>query len=129
VTGGRATPASPDASSAYPPPERLAFPDAECALPWLARLLNAHHRTDQGVHEGDDAWYIRPQDVMKPIRRFADEAFYGINDRHERREVAKTGRIHALAKVLQALDWTKLAQRMEAAPARRGASVSDSPIA
>jgi hypothetical protein len=43
--------------------------------------------------------------------------------------VAKTGRIHALAKVLQALDWTKLAQRMEAAPARRRASVSDSLIA
>ena len=49
---------------------------------------------------------------MKPIRRFTDQAFSGIDNKHERREVAKTGRIHARAKVLQALDWTKLAQRM-----------------
>ena len=52
MTGGRATTASPDASSSDPPPERLAVADAERALPWLARLLDAHRRID----EGEDAW-------------------------------------------------------------------------
>lgn len=218
--------------SAYPPPQRLAFPDAERALPWLALLLDAYHRIDQGVHEavqreerqgrrlacakgcaaccrshltipiyplelmglywyaterleeplrssladqlrgyvqgspcpflvggacsvhpmrpiacrqfnvfdqvcaeGEDAWYSRPQDVMKPIRRFSDQAFdrmlpfYGVKAKHERREAVKTGRIHALAKVLQALDWTKLAQRMDESQARRGDSAGGSPTA
>ncbi len=55
---------------------------------------------------------------LTPLRRYADEAydlmlpFYGIKDRKERRAAVKTGRIHALARVLQGLDWGRLAQRM-----------------
>jgi len=64
---------------------------------------------------------------MKPIRPFADQAcylmlpFYGVKNKHERREAVKTGRVHSLAKVLRGLDWGKLARRMEEAQAWRAA--------
>ena len=73
---------------------------------------------DRVCAEGEDAFHTRRGDVLTPLRRYADEAydlmlpFYGIKDRKERRAAVKSGRIHALARVLQGLDWTKLAQRM-----------------
>jgi Fe-S-cluster containining protein len=215
--------AAGQAAGAYPPPRRLAFPEDEQRLPWLAPLLDAYHIIDQGVHEavrrqerqgrrlacakgcsaccrshttipvyplelmglywyaverlqgpprerlavqlkegvaggacpflvdgicsvhpmrpiacrqfnvfdkvcteGEDAYHTRRADVLTPIRRYADDAFYrmlpfyGIEEKRERRKAVKDGRLHALAKVLQDLDWTKLAERM--APADRRAA-------
>ena len=37
---------------------------------------------------------------------------YGLKARHERRRAVRQGSLHALAKVLQELGWSKLAGRM-----------------
>ncbi len=73
---------------------------------------------DRPCAEGEDAFYSRRADVVTPIRRFADAAFermlpfYGVTDPQERRAAIGEGRVHALAKVLQDLDWGKLAARL-----------------
>lgn len=85
---------------------------------------------DRVCAEGEDAFYTRRADVVTPIQRFADAAFermlpfYGVTDPAERRAAIREGRVHALAKVLQDLDWGKLAARLgDADPGR-----SDPPI-
>jgi Fe-S-cluster containining protein len=93
--------------------------DGSCAVhpmrPIACRQFNVFDRV---CAEGEDAFHSRRGDVLTPLRRYADEAydlmlpFYGIKDRKERRAAVKTGRIHALARVLQGLDWGRLAQRM-----------------
>jgi len=68
--------------------------------------------------EGEDAYHTRRQDVLVPIQKYADDAFfamlpfYGVKARGERRKLIKEGAHHRLAKVLQQQDWPKLAQRM-----------------
>ena len=68
--------------------------------------------------EGEDAYYTRREDVLTPLKKFKDDAmskmlpFHKINGRSQRREAIKSGLLHQYAKVLQELDWPKLAQRM-----------------
>jgi hypothetical protein len=93
--------------------------DGGCAVhpmrPIACRQFNVFDRV---CDEGEDAFHSRRGDVLTPLRRYADDAydlmlpFYGVKDRKERRAAVKSGRIHSLARVLQGLDWTKLAQRM-----------------
>ena len=70
--------------------------------------------------EGEDAWHTRREDVMTPIKKYTDEAFftmlpfYGVKKSAERRRVIKDGAQHQLAKVLQDFDWSSLADKMEA---------------
>jgi len=94
--------------------------DGSCAVhpmrPIACRQFNVFDRV---CAEGEDAFHSRRADVLTPMPRFADRAFdrmlpfYGITDRRERREAIKTGRLHALARVLQGLEWAKLAERMD----------------
>jgi len=98
--------------------------DGSCSVhpmrPIACRQFNVF---DKVCAEGEDAFHTRRGDVLTPIRRFADRAFdrmlpfYGISGRQERHEAIKTGRLHALARVLQELDWARLAERMEGAGA------------
>jgi len=93
--------------------------DGSCAVhpmrPIACRQFNVFDRV---CAEGEDAFHGRRGDVLTPLRRYADDAydlmlpFYGVKDRKERRAAVKSGRIHALARVLQGFDWTRLAQRM-----------------
>lgn len=83
--------------------------------PMACRQFNVFDRV---CAEGEDAFHTRRKDVMTPIARFADAAFdrllpfYGVKGKRERREAIRTGRVHALAQVLQGLDWSRLAERM-----------------
>lgn len=76
---------------------------------------------DRVCVEGEDAFYTRRGDVVTPIARYTEAAFhrmlpfYGIRDKRERHEAVKQGRLHALAQVLQEVDWTKLASRLPSA--------------
>jgi len=82
----------------------------------------------QVCREGEDAYYTRRQDVLTPIRAYADEAFdvllpfYGIKNSAERNRMIHSGAVHQLVKVLQAYDWLKLAERMQAFDVQRAAS-------
>ena len=100
--------------------------DEACSIhpvrPVACRQFNVFDRV---CAEGEDAYYTRRGDVLTPIQRFADAAFdrmlpfYRVEDKRQRSELIRDGRVHALAKVLQELDWTRLAYRMEE-HARRG---------
>lgn len=84
--------------------------------PMACRQFNVFGRS---CVEGEDAFHSRRQDVMIPIRRFADVAFdrllpfYGIKQKGQRRAAIRDGRVHGLARVTQSIDWSGLAQRME----------------
>lgn len=97
--------------------------------PMACRQFNVFDRV---CAEGEDAYHSRHQDVMTPIRRFSDAAFdrllpfYGIKAKHERREAIQQGRVHALARPLRGVEWSRLAARM-AAPEPSGAMLKASP--
>lgn len=70
--------------------------------------------------EGEDAFHTRREDVMTPIKKFGDDAFfamlpfYGVTKSAERRRIIKEGAQHGLARVLQEFDWASLADKMDA---------------
>jgi len=90
-----------------------------CAIhplrPMACRQFNVFGKV---CEEGEDAYHTRRQDVLVPIQRYADDAFftmlpfYGVKAKGERRKLIKQGAHHRLAKVLQEQEWPKLAQRM-----------------
>ncbi|NWF97915.1 MAG: YkgJ family cysteine cluster protein [Nitrospirae bacterium] len=69
--------------------------------------------------EGEDPYYTRREDVLKPIKKYIDHAFfimlpfYGIKDENERIRVIETGGVHTIVKLLQSLNWKSLAEKME----------------
>ncbi len=94
--------------------------DGACAIhpmrPMACRNFNVF---DRPCAAGEDAFHTRRQDVLTPLRRYQDEAlermlpFHGVKSKAARRQAIKSGAVHTLAKVLQQLDWSKLAERMD----------------
>jgi Fe-S-cluster containining protein len=103
--------------------------DDSCSVhplrPMACRQFNVF---DQVCTEGEDAYYTRRQDVLTPIRDYADQAFdvllpfYGVKNSGERKRMIQAGEVHRLVKVLQEYDWPKLAERMQAFDAQRAAA-------
>jgi len=68
---------------------------------------------------GEDPFYTRRQDVLTPPKDVVDEAFaimlpfYGVSGDKEIKSFLKHNLIHTQVKVLQSLDWYKLAIRMD----------------
>jgi Fe-S-cluster containining protein len=97
--------------------------DDACAVhplrPMACRQFNVF---DRPCAEGEDAFHTRRRDVMTPIARYAEAAFaillpfYGVKGKRERREAIAQGRLHALARPLRGLDWSRLAERMGTGP-------------
>jgi Fe-S-cluster containining protein len=95
--------------------------DDACSIhpmrPMACRQFNVFDRV---CAEGEDAYHTRRKDVLTPLRRYADDAFfamlpfYGVTQKGERRRAIKQGMQHRLARVLQEQDWSKLAERMAA---------------
>jgi len=58
--------------------------------------------------------------VLTPIKKYNDDAFnimlpfYGIKNKAERRKMIKSGGMHQLAKVMRELNWSTLADKMDA---------------
>ena len=104
--------------------------DDACAVhplrPMACRQFNA---LDTPCAVGEDAVHTRRGDVLTPPQRYVDEALMlllplvGIQGEAARREMVALGRHHALAQVLQALDWTRLAGRMDAEDAAAGGAL------
>ena len=107
----------------------LLLVDNACAVyplrPMACRQFNVF---DTVCTEGEDAYYTRRQDVLTPIRDYADQAFdvllpfYGIKKSSERKCMIQSGEVHRLVKVLQEYDWPKLAERMQAFDMRHSPS-------
>jgi len=75
--------------------------------------------------EGEDPFFTRREDVLTPIKEYAERAFYimlpfyGITDGEERRRAVEKGYLHTQAQNLQRCDWKKLAALMDEFDSRK----------
>jgi Fe-S-cluster containining protein len=69
--------------------------------------------------EGEDPYYTRREDVLTPIRKYVDRAFflmlpfYGVEDEKARWNIIESGSIHHVVKLLQTCNWQSLADKMD----------------
>ncbi len=69
--------------------------------------------------EGEDPYYTRREDVLSPIKRYTDHAFfimlpfYGVADEKERWKLVESGGVHRVVKLMQTCNWRSLADKME----------------
>ena len=69
--------------------------------------------------EGEDPYYTRREDVLTPIRKFTDRAFfimlpfYGVESESERWKIIEKGAVHQVVKLMQTCNWKSLAEKME----------------
>ncbi len=67
---------------------------------------------------GEDPYFTRRQDVMDPVKKHVDQAFYimlpfyGVDTEAERRRIVETGAFHQMAKGLHECRWSELAEKM-----------------
>lgn len=69
--------------------------------------------------EGEDPYYSRPEDVLPPVKKYVDRAFfimlpfYGVKDEAERLKVIQSKAMHKLVKLMQTCKWKSLADSMD----------------
>jgi uncharacterized protein len=74
---------------------------------------------DTPCREGEDPFYTRRGDVLSPIRKYTDRAFfimlpfYGIAGEKERWKIIESGAVHQVVKLLQTCNWKTLSDKME----------------
>lgn len=92
--------------------------DGICSIypmrPLACRQFNVFNRA---CLEGEDPYYTRPQDVLKPgaylgKALFETIPFYGIQSDSEKIEFLNSGRLNSLVKILQRYPWIELARRI-----------------
>jgi len=94
--------------------------EGTCAVhpmrPMACRQFNVFGST---CGQGEDPYYSRREDVMEPVRKHVDQAFfvmlpfYGIDKEAERFKIIETGAFHKMVRELHACNWKELAARME----------------
>jgi len=84
--------------------------------PMACRQFNVFGRP---CDEGEDPFYTRREDVMDPVKKYVDQAFfillpfYGVEKETERVRIVETGAFHNMAKELQAFNWKSLVEKMD----------------
>jgi len=69
--------------------------------------------------EGEDPYYTRREDVLSPIRKYVDRAFfimlpfYGIQREAQRWKIIESGAVHQVVKLMQTCNWRSLAEKMD----------------
>jgi Fe-S-cluster containining protein len=69
--------------------------------------------------KGEDPFHTRREDVMDPVKKHVDQAFflmlpyYGIEKESERIRIVEAGGFHKMVKELHACNWTELAAKMD----------------
>ncbi len=94
--------------------------DGSCAVhpmrPAACRQFNVF---DTPCSEGEDPYYTRREDVLAPLKRYTDRAFfvmlpfYGVHDERERWRIIESGAVHQVVKLMQTCNWKSLADKME----------------
>jgi Fe-S-cluster containining protein len=75
--------------------------------------------------EGEDPFHTRREDVMDPVKKYVDQAFFIIMQYHgivkdsEKIKIVESGGMHKMARELYTCNWRLLAERMESADNRR----------
>ncbi len=84
--------------------------------PMACRQFNVF---DTPCEEGEDPFHTRRQDVMDPVKKHVDQAFFimlpyhGIEKESDRVTFIETGEIHKLVRELHGCKWKALAEKME----------------
>lgn len=69
--------------------------------------------------EGEDPFYTRPEDLLAPVKKHIDRAFfimlpfYGIENQSERARIVESGSMHGMVRELHGCNWKSLAEKME----------------
>lgn len=69
--------------------------------------------------EGEDPYYTRREDVLSPIKKYVDRAFfimlpfYGVESENKRWKIIESGAVHQVVKLMQTCNWKSLAEKME----------------
>jgi Fe-S-cluster containining protein len=69
--------------------------------------------------EGEDPYYTRREDVMPPVKKHVDQAFfvmlpfYGVEKESERIKIIEKGEMHRMVRVLQSCNWKSLAGKID----------------
>ncbi len=94
--------------------------DGACAVHPVRPMACRHFNVfGAPCSQGEDPYYTRRGDVLTPIKKYVDEAFYvmlpfyGAKSKAERRRILREGAHHTWAKVLNEWSWASLLQRMQ----------------
>lgn len=66
----------------------------------------------------EDPYYTRREDVMDPVKKYVDQAFFimlpchGVEKESERIKIIETGEIHKMVRELQACKWKDLSAKI-----------------
>lgn len=84
--------------------------------PMACRQFNVFSRS---CEEGEDPYYTRRKDVMDPVKKYVDQAFFimlpfhGVEKETERIRIIETGAFHRMVRELHLCNWQELAEKME----------------
>jgi Fe-S-cluster containining protein len=94
--------------------------DGACSIhpmrPMACRQFNVFGKS---CDDGEDPFHTRREDVMDPVKKHVDQAFfimlpyYGVEKESERIRIVETGAFHRMVKELHACNWKELAEKME----------------
>lgn len=94
--------------------------DKACSIHPMRPMACRHFNVfGKRCEEGEDAYYTRRGDVLKPIKKYKNEAleatlpFYKVKESATRKKMIKGGAIHSLAKAIQSCNWNSLADKMK----------------
>ena len=69
--------------------------------------------------QGEDPFHTRRDDVMDPVKKYVDQAFYimlpfyGVEKESERISIVEAGDFHKMVRELHSCNWQELAEKME----------------
>ncbi len=81
--------------------------------------------------EGEDPYYTRRGDVLSPVKKHVDQAFfvmlpfYGVEKESDRIRIIETGAFHKMVKELHYCNWKSLARKMRELDEKREADAAD----
>ncbi|MGC9044940.1 MAG: YkgJ family cysteine cluster protein [Thermodesulfovibrio sp.] len=94
--------------------------DEVCSIypvrPLACRQFNVFNRP---CSAGEDPFYTRPEDVLKPSEHYLGKAlyettpFYNVYTDEERVDFINSGRLNSLVRILQNYPWIELARRID----------------
>ncbi len=94
--------------------------DNACSIhplrPMACRQFNVFGRQ---CEQGEDPFHTRREDVMDPVKKHVDQAFYimlpfyGVEKESERIRIIETGGFHKMVRELHSCNWKELAEKME----------------
>jgi uncharacterized protein len=74
---------------------------------------------DRACRENEDPYYTRRSDVLIPLRKYVDKAFfvmlpfYGITDQRQRLDIIRSGDVHKVVRLMQNCNWGSLSRKMQ----------------